>query len=100
MPALANIQAFDVTLRTNGKVFVGADGQAAAELSYTPDTLGNATDLAVRAALPSSSRAFLLLVPLLVFPWISPQLIWSAFITGLSLYYVLPIELTLRFIRG
>ncbi len=99
-PALANIQTVTVTLRTNGTLSVGVDSHPLAVLTYTPDTLGTAANLAMRTALPWSNGALLLLVPLLMFPWIAPQLLWSALITGVSLYYVLPIELTLRFVRG
>ncbi|MCL5951551.1 MAG: hypothetical protein M1132_07505 [Chloroflexi bacterium] len=100
IPGLANVKALTVTVRTNGALSVGLDGQTLTTLSYTPDSLGAASNLAMRTALPSSDLTLLFLIPVLLFPWISPQLVWSALITGISLYYVLPVEVTLRFIHG
>ncbi len=101
IPGLANTQTFTVTLRTSGVLSVGVDGRTLTTLTYTPDSLSTARDLTMRAALPPSSDLTLVfLIPALLFPWISPQLVWSALITGLSLYYVLPVEITLHLIHG
>lgn len=90
-----NVNALDVVVRTDGKVVVNADGQKLLQVSYDPYSLGNGVDLATRMYLPESSRRILSFLP-----FVFPQSAWNAFLNSLFVYYVLPVEITVKFIRG
>ncbi len=84
-----------VHVRTNGKVVINADQQQLAYLSYDLASLTNATDLALKTAVPPEYKT-----GITIFQYLFPQLTWNAYMTGLSMYYALPVEITLRFVPG
>lgn len=84
-----------VQLRTDGKLAINADGQQLARLSYTPVSLNNTKVLALQTLLPQG--AIIALRPL---QFLFPALTSNVYLTGLCLYYVLPVEITIRFVRG
>lgn len=90
------INELNLVLRTNGKVAVNADGQQLASLSYTPVSLSNTSNLVQPFVLTDNNiKAVLRTVPFLF-----PALASNASLTGLTLYYVLPVEITVRFVSG
>lgn len=84
-----------VRVRTDGKVVINADGQPLANVSYDIPSLATATDLAFKTAMPPTAKT-----TMTVLQYIFPQLTWNLYISGLSMYYTLPVEITLRFIPG
>jgi hypothetical protein len=90
-----NVNALDVVLRTDGKVVINADGAELAHVSYNLYSLGNGVDLAVKMLVPESTRKIIGIVP-----FIFPQSAWNAFLNTLLMYYVLPVEITVKFVRG
>ncbi len=84
-----------VQVRTNGKVVINADGQELAHVSYDLASLSNATDLAVKTSVPANYKT-----GITILQYLFPQLTWNAYMTGLSMYYALPVEITVRFIPG
>ena len=89
------INELNVILRTDGKLAINADGQQLARLSYTPVSLNNTKVLALQTLLPQG--AIIALRPL---QFLFPALTSNVYLTGLCLYYVLPVEITIRFVRG
>lgn len=89
------INELNVKIRTDGKVSAIADGKELAYTSYNPASLANAIDLAERHTLSPAMRT-----GVTVFQWIFQRLTWNVFLTGLSLYYGLPVEINIRFIPG
>jgi hypothetical protein len=89
------INELKVILRTDGKLAINADGQQLAHLSYTPVSLNNASVLAQQTLLPQGVR-----IALRLFQFVFPGLTSNVYLAGLCLYYVLPVEITLRFVRG
>ncbi len=98
---LLKVDQLDLTLRTNGRVSVAANGQRLAYLSYNLESLRNSADLAGRFLMPPLATVVAGGVVLWVlFPLVLPHLVWGLVLAGLSAYYILPIELTLRLVRG
>jgi hypothetical protein len=64
-------------------------------INYDPVTLKNGVNLAERVGLQNRERRIISLLPI-----IAPQLVLNAAVTGQILYFTLPIEITVRFIRG
>ncbi len=89
------INELNLVLRTNGKLAVNADGQQLASLSYTPVSLSNTSNLVQPFVLTDNIKTVLRTVPFLF-----PALASNASLTGLTLYYVLPVEITVRFVSG
>lgn len=90
-----NINQLDVKIRSNGQMFLLADGKDLGTINYDPVTLKNGVDLAQRVGLQNRERRIISLLPIL-----APQLVLNAAVTGQILYFTLPIEITVRFIRG
>jgi hypothetical protein len=90
-----NINQLDVKIRTNGKMFLLADGRDLGYVSYDPVSLKNGIYLGERVALPPSSIRAISLVPIFF-----PHLVLNAVVTSQILYFTLPIEITVRFLRG
>ncbi len=90
-----NVKELNVVVRTDGKVMVNADGQQLAGLSYNLVSLNNTSNLAQQVAMPPSAR-----IAIRIFPFLFPGLASNVYLTGLSAYYVLPVEITIRFVRG
>ncbi len=89
------INELNVNLRTDGRLTISGDGQPLARLTYTPDSLKNASDLAQRMLMPPvATTTIRLLSP------IYPSLTLNVYLDQLILYYVLPVEINIRFIRG
>ena len=89
------INELNIIVRTNGKLSITADNQQLANLSYTLDSLNNSSDLAQQMFLPSLTRTTIRL-----FPFLFPQEAWKMYLSGLYLYYVLPVEINIRIVRG
>ncbi len=89
------VNELNLVLRTNGKLAVNADGQQLASLSYTPVSLSNTSNLVQPFVLTDNIKTVLRTVPFLF-----PALASNASLTGLTLYYVLPVEITVRFVSG
>ena len=89
------INELTIIIRTEGKLTITADGQQLARLSYTLVSLNNTSDLAQKMLLPPAARTAIRL-----FPFLYPRLVWNVYLTGLCLYYVLPVEITIRFVQG
>jgi hypothetical protein len=87
------ISALDVVVRTDGKISVRGDGQQLADLSYTFASLSHTADLAERTLLPRSVRTSLGVIPL-----VFPRLAWNALLSSFTMYYILPVETTVRFV--
>ncbi len=96
---LLGINQLDLTLTTNGRLAVAADGQTLAYLSYDPGSLKNVMDLAASAFLPPFAGT-MILGAILVVIYFFPQLVYTLFLTALYTYYLIPIEITLRLVRG
>jgi hypothetical protein len=90
-----NINQFDVKARTDGTVSIQADGRDVGYVSYTPATLANAVTLASKVGLPDNA-----LTAMRILPMIFPGLALNASLTGLTTFFVLPLELNLRLIPG
>lgn len=90
------INELNVILRTDGKLTITADGQPLARLSYTLDSLSETSDLAQQMLLPPAARVA---TRLRLFP-IFTGLARNVYLNELYLYYVLPVELNIRFVRG
>jgi hypothetical protein len=89
------ITQLDVKLRTDGKVDLLGDGKDLATMVYNPVTLGNTIAIAKKVALPPAwSRA------LGYIPYLFPHLALNTFLTSQTIYFVLPIEMTVRFVQG
>ncbi len=102
---LLKIRQLDVTLRTNGRLSLAADGQRLGFLSYNLDSLRNAMELASRLLLPQSvgAAALGLTTPLLLlvcFPFLLPPFAWNLVMAGLWAYFIIPVEFTLRLTGG
>ncbi len=89
----ANINELNLRLRSDGKAFIVGDGQELGQIQYTPRTLSNALNLAQRMSLTPDTIRNIRLFPL-VFPGLASHLLT----TGMTAYYVLPLEITVRFI--
>jgi hypothetical protein len=90
-----DIDQLDLRIRTNGRMAVLADGQELVFMSYNPTTLGRVIDRAERMLLPPNTVAAIKLIPVAL-----PRLSWDVFLTSLAVYYVIPLEITVRFING
>jgi hypothetical protein len=90
-----NINQLDVKIRTDGKVTLVADGKEVGYVSYNLGSLMNAIRLAEKTALPKNTVAGLGVVPL-----VFPELVSNLRFSSQTLYFVLPVEMTLRFVRG
>lgn len=88
------VKQFDMRIRTDGKVYLGADGKDAGYVSYNPTSLGNALRLASRTTLPHNVQTVLEWLPIAF-----PRLTTDTLLTSQVLYSVLPVELTLRFVN-
>lgn len=98
---LLKVDEFDLTLRTDGRLSVAANGQRLACLSCNLDSLKNSADLAGRFLMPPLATLLAGGVLLwVVFPLVLPHLVWGLVLAGLYVYYILPFELTLRLVRG
>jgi len=91
----SNINQLDVKVRTNGRMLLLADGREMGYVSYDPVSLRNGIFLAERTILSPSQVRIITWVPLLF-----PHLVLNAAVTSQILYSTLPIEITIRFIRG
>lgn len=91
----ANINQLDLKIRSNGQAFILADGKEMGTIAYNPETLRNAVYLGERMGLAPSQIRFITLVPILF-----PHLVLNAAVTSQILYFTLPIEITVRFLRG
>lgn len=89
------INELNVIIRTDGKLTVTADGQQLAGLSYTLVSLSNISDRGQQMLLPPAARTAIRL-----FPFLFPQLVSSINLTGQWMYYLLPVEMTIRIVRG
>jgi hypothetical protein len=89
------ISALNVILRTNGKLTLNADGQELAYVSYTLFSVKHTADLAQNALLSPTAKMAIRLFPVVFSQWA-----WNAFLTNQFVYYVLPVEVTVRFVRG
>jgi hypothetical protein len=90
-----NISQFEVKARTDGKMFLTADGRDIGTVNYNPATLRNTVALASKVALPDNA-----LTAIRILPVVFPGLALNAALTGLATFFVLPVELNLRFIPG
>lgn len=90
-----NSDELQLRLRTDGKAFFVSDGKELGQIAYTPATLGNAVRLAQKALLPPSYSTLLRVVPL-----VFPDLMIQAWLFASTVYHVLPLEITFRFISG
>jgi hypothetical protein len=90
-----NITQLDVKLRTDGKVDLLGDGKDLATIAYNPVTLSNTLEIAKKVALPASTARAIGYLPILF-----PHLALNTFLTGQTVYFVLPIEMTVRFVQG
>ncbi len=102
---LLKVQHVDLTLRTTGRLSLAADGQRLAFLTYNTDSLATAVDLASRVLIPQSlglaALGLIALVVVLVsFPLLSLTYLCSALMTTLWVYFIIPVELTLRLTGG
>lgn len=82
-------------VRTDGKVMISADGQALARVTYDPASFSTAADLAIKTGMPTTVRT-----GLTVAQYLFPQLLWNVYVTGLAVYYAVPVEITIRCIPG
>ena len=89
------INELNVIIRTDGKLTITADGQQLASLSYTLVSLNNTSDRAQQIFLPPVARTAIRL-----FPFVFPQLASTMNLTGQWIYYLLPVEMTIRIVRG
>jgi hypothetical protein len=90
-----DITQLDVKLRTDGKVDLIGDGKDLATIAYNPVTLGNTLDIAKKVALPPATVRAIGYLPILF-----PHLALDTFLTSQTIYFVLPIEMTVRFVQG
>lgn len=102
IPANTSISAFqqklainqlDVRARTDGKMFVIADGQEIGYVTYNLRSLLNAASLAEKMSLPPAAITTVRLIPILF-----PGFMLNALVAGQTVYSVLPIEVTVRFL--
>jgi len=90
-----NVSNLNVVLRTDGKFAVDADGQTLAQVKYHLGELVTIVDLAEKTALQDPARTAVRVYRLLFQDWA-----WNVLIGSLSVYYGLPVELTIRFTHG
>jgi hypothetical protein len=90
-----NISQFDVKARTDGRVYLKADGRDLGYVEYTPETLGNAVAYGSVVGLPDNA-----LTAMRILPMIFPGLTLNAWLSGLALFHVLPVELNVQLIPG
>jgi hypothetical protein len=95
---LSNYQIgqLEVRLRTNGAIGIMADGRELGRVSYNLITLKNAVWLVARMFAPWP----FLLAAIVLLAFVFPRLTLTGLFTIISLYYVLPIEITFRVISG
>lgn len=89
------INELNVILRTDGKLTITADGQPLARLSYTLASLNTTSGLAQQMLLPPTART-----AMRVFPFLFRELTLNLYYTSLLMYYVLPVEMNIRIVRG
>jgi len=87
------VKQLDFRVRTDGKVFIAADGKEAGYVSYNRASLLNALRLASKTTLPRNA-----VTALGWLPFVFPRLTTNALLTSEVLYSVLPFELTLRIV--
>jgi hypothetical protein len=90
-----NFKELRLQVRTDGKTFVVADGKELAQVAYTPASLNNVIQLSEKFLLPRNAASAIRPIPLLFPAWAA-----NLSATGLTIYYVLPIEMTVRIIAG
>lgn len=90
-----NIAQLDLRIRTNGTMAILGDGKELGNLAYNPITLGRLIDRVERLALPPSTLQTIKLLPV-----VYPRLAWDVLMTSLAVYYVIPLEITVRFTNG
>lgn len=89
------ISGLDVRVRTDGKIIANAGAKELAIINYTPLTLANSIYLAEKMLLPDPYKTTIRLVPI-IFPGLTLNLLSI----GMTAYYILPIEMNVRFIQG
>lgn len=82
-----------LVLRTDGKAFFVSDGKELAQVDYTPATLGNTVRIAQKTVVSPETNRIIRFIPL-----VFPDLIANAMSFGSTAFYVLPLEITFRFI--
>jgi hypothetical protein len=90
-----NINQLSFKARTNGTIQILGDGTELGYVSYNYVTLTNALELARKTLLTTPQQTALRVVQLLF-----PDLTFSALHAFTFAYFVLPIELTVQFVRG
>lgn len=88
------INELNATIRTDGNLVVTADGQPLARFSYTLASLNNSSDLAQQMLLPPSVRT-----TVRILSYLFPQVASNVYLTGLCVYYFLPVQVTIRILR-
>jgi len=87
-----NVNQFAVKARTDGKALILADGKEVGYISYNLGQLKNAYELAEKMSLtPNDTRVIRVIAN------VFPQLTWNAVLTLVTVYSVLPIEVTVQF---
>lgn len=89
------ISGLDLRVRTDGKIFANAGSTEIARIDYTPLTLANSLFLSEKMLMPDPYKTAIRLVPILF-----PGLTLNMLSIGMTTYYVLPIEMNVRFIQG
>ncbi len=87
------VNELSLRVRTDGKLILNGDGQELGHVSYDLVSLKNAANLAQTTLLSSDVRT-----GVSVFLNLFPQVTWNFYFTSLSVYYGLPVEITIRFI--
>lgn len=89
------INDLNLRVRSDGKAFVVGDGKDLAQIGYTPASLLHTLQIAERMGVePQTSRY------VRAFALVFPDVVANLWNTGLMVYYVLPMEMTIRFIPG
>lgn len=89
------IGELNLKMRTDGKILINADGHDLGYAAYTPVSLQNLATILTRVSLTPTQK-----MGVTVFSYIFQRLVWNVYLTGVSLYYALPVEITFRFIPG
>lgn len=82
-------------LRTDGKASFVSDGKELAQVAYTPATLASTIRIAEKTLLSPDTVRMVRFIPV-----VFPDLTASALSFASTAYYVLPLEITFRFIQG
>jgi len=89
------VDQLDLQTRTNGTVSILADGTELGYLSYDPNTLKRAANIATDVSLTPNQQTQIKLLP-----YVFPGLASNAFLAAQALYYALPFQLTLRLVES